>query len=203
MLNPITFGEKHLESNDFATLVIPPGGERALQVSLVLTVIGPDRPGLVESLAQIVADHGGNWLESRMAHLEGQFAGLLRVRVPPAKVAPLRASLLALEDDGIRIVLTESAAPIPDPASPLVSLELVGHDRPGIVREIATALAVRGINVEEFESRCTSAPMSGEALFHARAELRVPEGQTLEEVRATLEKIANELMVDVTLEASA
>jgi glycine cleavage system regulatory protein len=174
-----------------------------MQVSLVLTVIGPDRPGLVERLAQIVARHGGNWLESRMAHLEGQFAGLLRVQLPATGVEELRGALLDLEDDGIRIVLSESAAPTGESTAPRVSLELVGHDRPGIVREISAALAVRGINVEEFESRCTSAPMSGEALFHARAQLRVPDGQTLEEVRTTLEKIANELMVDVTLEPSA
>ncbi|MGE4650575.1 MAG: ACT domain-containing protein [Myxococcota bacterium] len=174
-----------------------------MQVSLVLTVIGPDRPGLVERLAQIVARHGGNWLESRMAHLEGQFAGLLRVQLPATGVEELRGALLDLEDDGIRILLSESAAPTGESTAPRVSLELVGHDRPGIVREISAALAVRGINVEEFESRCTSAPMSGEALFHARAQLRVPDGQTLEEVRTTLEKIANELMVDVTLEPSA
>ena len=146
---------------------------------------------------------GGNWVESRMAHLEGQFAGLLRVQLPATGVEELRGALLDLEDDGIRILLSESAAPTGESTAPRVSLELVGHDRPGIVREISAALAVRGINVEEFESRCTSAPMSGEALFHARAQLRVPDGQTLEEVRTTLEKIANELMVDVTLEPSA
>ena len=174
-----------------------------MQVSLVLTVIGPDRPGLVELLAQIVASHGGNWLESRMAHLEGQFAGLLRVQLPGTGVEELRNALLDLEDDGVRVVLSESAAAAGASTAPRVSLELIGQDRPGIVREISAALAVRGINVEEFESRCTSAPMSGEALFHARAQLRVPDGQTLEEVRATLEKIANELMVDVTLEPSA
>ena len=54
---------------------------------LVLTLIGPDRPGLVESLAKRVTAHGGNWVESRMAHLAGQFAGILRVEVPPENVA--------------------------------------------------------------------------------------------------------------------
>jgi glycine cleavage system regulatory protein len=50
--------------------------------SLVLTVIGADRPGLVETLAQTIAEHGASWLESRMAHLAGHFVGLLRVSVP-------------------------------------------------------------------------------------------------------------------------
>ena len=171
-----------------------------MQISLILTVIGPDRPGLVEALAQLVSAHGGNWLESRMAHLEGQFAGLLRVQVPKSTVPDLRSALLALESQGIRILLSESGGAPPTEGQRPVSLELVGQDRPGIVREITAALATRGVNIEEFESRCTSAPMSGETLFHARAELRVPDGSTLEEVRDTLERIGNELMVDVSLE---
>ena len=56
---------------------------------LVLTLIGADRPGLVESLAKRVAAHRGNWVESRMAHLAGQFAGILRVEVPAANVRSL------------------------------------------------------------------------------------------------------------------
>ena len=186
----------------FATLAVPPEAT-AVQVSLILTVIGPDRPGLVETLAQLVSSHGGNWLESRMAHLAGQFAGLLRVLVPQDSVAALREALLELDAQEIRILLSEShGVPIPSPDR-RVALEVVGQDRPGIVREIAAALAAQGVNVEEFDSHCTSAPMSGETLFNARAELRVPESATLEEVRATLERIGNELMVDVSLEPTS
>ena len=56
---------------------------------LVLTVIAKDQPGLVERLAQCVADHGGNWLESRMSRMAGQFAGILRVAVPAKAHAEL------------------------------------------------------------------------------------------------------------------
>ena len=73
-------------------------------------------------------------------------------------------------------------------------------DRPGIVREIARALAARGVNVEELRTHTSSAPMSGEALFHARARLRIPSDASLDTLRATLEAIAHELMVDVSLE---
>lgn len=198
-VNHINLSEAGSIQTEFATFGSPLEAV-PVQVSLILTVIGRDRPGLVEALAQLVSSHGGNWLESRMAHLEGQFAGLLRVRVPQIAVAGLRDALLELDAEGIRILLSESATSALDSANRRVFLELVGQDRPGIVREISAALAVRGINVEDFESRCTNAPMSGETLFHARAELNVPETETLEEVRATLERIGNELMVDVSLE---
>ena len=81
-------------------------------------------------------------------------------------------------------------------------LELLGQDRPGIVREVSHALASRGVNVEELDTACSSAPMSGETLFRARARLRLPADVPEEELRETLEKLADELMVDVAFDES-
>ena len=52
-----------------------------MKTYLILTIIGEDKPGIVESLAEVIADHSGNWLESSMSHLAGKFAGILRVGV--------------------------------------------------------------------------------------------------------------------------
>jgi glycine cleavage system regulatory protein len=168
--------------------------------SLVLTVIGPDRPGLVEALAKTVADHGASWLESRMAHLAGQFAGLLRVAVPAARADELSRALHALESRGLRVIVEVARGGAID-AAPRLRLELVGLDRPGIVRDISRAIAERGVNVEELESHTSSAPMSGETLFHAEAWLRPPHGASADELRTALEKLADELMVELSLDA--
>ena len=168
--------------------------------TLVLTVIGPDRPGLVDALSSTVAAHGANWLESRMAHLSGHFAGLLRVSVPEANSTELRRALRELEGRGLRVLVEAGDAATPDPSARALALELVGLDRPGIIREVSRALAQRGVNVEELDTLCESAPMSGETLFRARARLRAPAGTPIEELRATLEKIAGELMVDLSLD---
>ena len=58
---------------------------------LVLTVFAPDKPGQVERIAQCIAEHGGNWLESRMSRMAGQFAGILRVGVPAVEFGPVGA----------------------------------------------------------------------------------------------------------------
>ncbi len=166
--------------------------------SLVLTVISADRPGLVETLSQTIAAHGASWLESRMAHLAGHFAGLLRVSVPEARADELAAALRDLDAQGLRVIV-ETAGTEPDERAPRVRLDLVGLDRPGIVREIASALAARAINVEELESRTSSAPMSGETLFHVNAWLRIPSDTAAEELRTTLEKLADEMMVELSL----
>src|SRR5438445_13035669 len=73
--------------------------------SLVMTVIGQDRPGLVGSVAGLVAEHGGNWLESRMSRLGGQFAGILRVEVPAEQEPALVASLKGLAAQGLTVVV--------------------------------------------------------------------------------------------------
>jgi len=79
------------------------------------------------------------------------------------------------------------------------SFELVGSDRAGIIRDISSALASRGVNVDELQTECTSAPMSGELLFNARAKLRVPEGAEIDELHAAIEAIANDFMVEISL----
>jgi glycine cleavage system regulatory protein len=164
-----------------------------------MTVIGPDRPGLVESVAALVAEHGGNWLESRMSRLGGHFAGILRVEVPGEHEPPLVAALKKLDSRGLTVVVHPDQ-PKPIPASPRQSvLEIVGQDRPGIVREISRALASFGVNVEELHTECASAAMSGETLFRASARLSLPESCDTAQVRQQLERIAADLIVEISL----
>lgn len=172
-----------------------------MQVSVVLTIIGPDRPGLVGSLSQAVADSGGNWLQSRMAHLAGQFAGILHVQAPPDRVDALLESLKALEAKGLTITAQRSDVAEAGASQRLRVMELVGCDRPGIVREISRALAARNINVEQLETQVLSAPMSGEPLFKATARLHVPADVSDDDLGAELERIGDQLALDVTLNA--
>ncbi|HVX96043.1 MAG TPA: ACT domain-containing protein [Polyangia bacterium] len=167
---------------------------------LVLTLIGPDRPGLVQAVAGIVAEHGGNWLESRMTHLAGKFAGILRAELPPERAAEAMAALGALERQGLKIVAETVARAEREPPQRTMDLELLGLDRPGIVREIAQLLAGSGVNVEELTTNRTSAPMSGEILFEARAHVHVPASTDVAKLRASLERVASDLMVEVKLE---
>jgi glycine cleavage system regulatory protein len=169
--------------------------------SLVLTILGPDRPGLVEQIAKLVAEHNGNWLESRMAHLAGQFAGILRVEVDADRAESLTQSLRGLASTGLESVIH------PDPAAvsigaeerPLLHLDLMGQDRPGIVREISRVLASLGVNVEELTTECRAAAETGHPTFQAQAELRLPPSITATMLRDALEGVAHDLMVDIKL----
>lgn len=166
---------------------------------LVMTLIGKDRPGLVESVAAAVTEHQANWLESRMARLAGQFAGILRVDVPSERADGLVQALQQLDRQGLKVIVQKDVgAEVTAEFAPL-HMDLVGNDRPGIVREISRVLADQGVNVEEFQTECVSAPMSGGKLFQARARLHLPPGLTREQLTQQLEQIAHDLMVDIHL----
>lgn len=164
---------------------------------LVLTVIGDDRPGLVGELSAAIAAHQGNWLESSMSHLSGKFAGIVKVAVPVAQAGALQAALGSL---AALKVTAESSAEKSVPAGRRLKLALVGHDRIGIVREVSQVLAKHAVNVEKLETHTASAPMSAETLFHALAELFAGADLDARVLKAELERLSDDLMVDITLD---
>jgi glycine cleavage system regulatory protein len=170
-----------------------------MKTTLVLTLIGRDQPGLVRTVAAAIADGGGNWLESRMCRLGGEFAGIVRLEIDTARADTLGVALRGLA--GLRVDITrEDAASAEPEARPLAALDLVGSDRPGILREVSAVLAAHGLNVEDLASERVEAPMGGGKLFQLRAVLSVPTGVDLARVRGELEQLAADLMVELKLE---
>jgi glycine cleavage system regulatory protein len=173
-----------------------------MNIHLVLTVIGPDRPGLVSAVSDTIAAGGGNWLDTRMASLSGQFAGMVLVAIDSEKADALVASLRALEQQGLRLTILRTSAQ-PPAVGRTVRLELIGLDRPGIIRDISHVLAADRVSIIELESELVSGAFSGEAMFKARARLLLPDGLHMDDLRQALEGIAHELMVDLTLDEVA
>ncbi len=168
-------------------------------IPLVLTFVGDDRPGLVNAISDRIAACGATWLESRSAELAGKFAGILLVSVPDEKRAELESSLLRLETAGLRVTIELGAEVAVEKPSRLVKLDILGNERPGIVRDVTQALTGLGVNIEEFSSGLESAPFSGVEMFRASARLRAPDGLPLEDLRKALERLAAEIMVDLTV----
>jgi glycine cleavage system regulatory protein len=170
-----------------------------MRASLVLTILGDDRPGIVEQLSNEILAAGGNWEESRMARLAGKFAGILRVSVDGDRAAALAAHLQALGAGSLTVVV-EPTGEIKSAELRTLRLELLGNDHPGIIRDISRVLARHQVNIDELETDVTGAPMTGEALFRARALLRLPASVAADGVVRELEALAGELMVDLAVE---
>ena len=170
-----------------------------MRTSIVLTLIGRDRPGIVEAVASRAGDLGANWEQSRLARLAGRFAGVLRLGIDASKVDALEASLKELEVDGLRIVVDKSVEDEEEIPERSVRFELVGNDRPGIIRDVSRALNAAGATLDELESRIESAPMAGGLIFRTTIALRAPP-ERLATLPSSLERLANELMVDITVD---
>ena len=166
--------------------------------TLILTVIGDDRSGLVEALSNVVTRHEGNWHRSSMARLGSKFAGIVEVSVAETRVGDLTAELDPLATQGLLDITVEHVTEMSAAAvGPRWELRLVGQDRPGIVHEIAYALARSGLSIEELQTSTSSAPMSAEILFEATAVIAATSDSDHEALARELEALANELMVDI------
>jgi glycine cleavage system regulatory protein len=166
----------------------------------VLSIIGDDRTGLVEALSDVVVAHGGSWERSQMTELAGVFAGVALVHVPGDRVDDFRSALVPLHDQGLLDVTVHPADLDAEPSGdhPVVRVEVVGADRPGIVREVSALLASMGVTIVDLETRTEQAAMAGELLFRIDAQARLPAGVDSGNLTAALENLADDLMVDLS-----
>ena len=184
-------------------------GTAGMSARVILVVSGSDRPGLTKALADAVHAAGGNWLESHLSRLGGKYVGSVLVELDAAALPALEAQVRAVDATGLHVALVpaeapDDAAPAPDgeappPGGEEVSVELVGQDRPGIVREVTTVLAALGVNIASLTTGTERGAWSGESLFRAEAVVTLPVGLTRDQVQAALEGISGEVMVDFTV----
>ena len=171
----------------------------ASTTSLVVTIIGPDRPGIVNQLSDCAERFGANWAASRMARLAGEFAGMVHFEVPKASADALSAALRALGSSGLRIVVNRSDEASAPSTLRSVELELVGDDRLGIVSNLTRILAERGVSIESIHTEIVRGGVSGRQTFKIGAHLLVPADYPVDELRRELGTLANEMTLDVAL----
>lgn len=166
--------------------------------TMILSVIGSDRPGLTQALARAVLSAGGNWLESHLSRLGGLYVGSVLVELDAGDIDRLRAAVAEVDAQGleVRIAPTVETA---EATGETVRFSVVGQDRPGIVHQVTGTLSGLDANIEAFDTRLSVEPHSGAPLFHMDAILRLPPQLSAEAVQAALEAISAEIMVDVSL----
>ena len=167
---------------------------------LVLTAIGDEREGLVSALSRTVQDHEGNWLDSRFTRLAGKFSGIVLVDVAPDREDSFSAAAARLlEEVGLSVQISSAADASPGSGGRELTIQLVGMDRPGMVRQITGALAELGASIRDLHSWTADTPEGGGVLFQAEVVVTLPDSTESEAVREVLEPIADDLMVDLEL----
>ncbi|MDQ2045079.1 glycine cleavage system protein R [Pseudoalteromonas sp. 20-92] len=162
---------------------------------LVITILGKDRPGLVESISTIILKNNGNWLSSNLSHLLGHFAGIIQLEVAEEHLQSLQNALNALPKLDVRIETGNTE--IEHVELEQLNFVITGNDRPGIVQELASVIRHKGANITHLNSRQQSAPNWGVPIFSAVATITLPNGMNKDEVIDALESITSDLIVDV------
>ena len=169
---------------------------------VILIVSGSDRPGLTRALAEAVHAAGGNWLESHLSRLGGKYVGSVLVELDAAALPALEAEVRKVDATGLRVSVVPADLAEPAESGKALTIELLGRDRPGIVREVTTVLAELHANIASLTTSTENGAWSGEPLFRAKAVVTLPEGVTPDAVQTALEAISGELMVDFTVTAA-
>lgn len=167
--------------------------------TLVITILANDRPGIVNTLSEILMAHQANWIDSRMINLADKFAGLIQISVATEQLQDLKAKLQALNNTEEQLsILVEEAKKEGEVATESeLSLDLLGADRPGIIDDISGVLAKLKVNIKELKTEQREASMSSEILFYAHLHLGLPEGVSNDDVQDALEALSDQLMVDI------
>lgn len=165
---------------------------------VILSAIGSDRPGLTQALADAVYAAGGNWLESHLTRLGGKYVGAVLVELEPDALPALESGVQAVDAAGLRVAIVP-AGDAPGEARTSLTIDVVGQDRPGIVREVTAVLARLGVNIEDFATGTENVAWSGEQLFRATARLTLPGEVGADQVSEALEAISGEIMVDIAV----
>ncbi|MDF2179427.1 glycine cleavage system protein R [Aliiglaciecola sp. CAU 1673] len=162
--------------------------------SVIFTLLGKDKPGIMEAISRTVRKQDGNWLASNFAHMGGHFTGFVEVQLPEDNIQPLLNQLDAMPELNIRLVQgdTQGAS-----QTHKAALEIMGNDKPGIVQELTSVLHKFNINILKFSSSCEPAPNWGGQLFKASVQIEFPDKFDLDPLRQALEQIANDMVVDV------
>lgn len=171
----------------------------AATTSLVVTVMGPDRPGIVNALSERAQRFGANWALSRMANLAGEFAGMVQFDVPRDNAAALTEALRALESTGLKVAVARRDGSETPAGFRGMTLELIGTDRVGIVSGLTKLLAERGISIERLHTEIAHGSAAGPSTFKVDAHLQVPQALSVDAVQQELEALASEMMLDIAL----
>ena len=165
--------------------------------TLVISILGKDKPGIVDALAKVIFQHQGNWHGSSFAHMSGLFTGFVEIQVPSEQKQALIDGLDAITDLSVQSVVVSEPSPSPSQKQSL-TIDVMGNDRPGIVQALTQVLNRFNLNILHFASHVESAANSGSPMFKAKVDIAVPDTFDNDALQVSLEALANEIVVDIS-----
>ena len=156
--------------------------------------MGPDRHGILAKISETIDDHGGSWFESRVARFAGHFTGILRFDCPDERHDELLEALEQLDNLQVKVL---REVDVPERVTKRLSFNILGNHRPGLMKQVATAMTKVGANMEELIAERDSFPQAGLILFRAIGSVEVVEDFDETKIEDVLHDIGADLSVTI------
>jgi glycine cleavage system transcriptional repressor len=171
---------------------------------LVISALGPDRPGLVAEVTSFITERGGNIEDSRMAVFGAEFGIFVLVSGTADEMARIAGDARILEQKTrLNVVTRPTKSPTEHRRAPtipcLVTAEALDHE--GFVRSVSTALHQVGVNIVSLETLAYNAPVTGSPLFRLEAQVDVPRDVTIAKVREAMAEVAERQNIDIEVKS--
>jgi len=171
-----------------------------MQNLLVISALGRDRPGIVDSLSETIAEYGCNVTESRMTVLGGEFAIIMMISGNWDAIARLENSLPHVaEKQGLMLTIKRTEQRSTEDKLLSYMVEVVSMDHSGIVRDIAKFFSSRNINIEELQTSNYAAPHTGTPMFSMNMNISIPSNLSIGTLRGEFMDMCDELNLDAML----
>lgn len=158
------------------------------------TIVGDDRPDIINSLAHKTRFLGGEWIKSKVIRLDGQFAAIMKVAVDEEKAVTLKADLdQAFSDLSISYAEVRTIQP---GNTVLFNLVLDCDDRPGLTKDITKVLYDLDLRPENLEVSRLPLYDIGKTVYSAKMTVGVPDFLSKEELRTSLMIIGDNCRVN-------
>jgi len=171
-----------------------------MKTYMILSLVGKDRPGIVEEISTFLLAHEGNIEDSRMAAMGGRFSVMTLFSCPSGKVELIRKDMAELAKLGFEASLHGADDPSLMPRHPELPLkmEVIAMDHPGIVQRVVSILHRHNVNIQSLETRVSSAPLSGAPLFDLLLQAAVPAEESIAKIKSELSALAAEMNLDLS-----
>lgn len=169
---------------------------------IVISGLGPDRPGLVAETTRFLRERGANVEDSRAAVLGGEFGLMVLASGPAATMDGIGADMAALETaTGLTFLLRPTVSPEEHRRARALPyrIEANAMDHEGIVHALTDALYRAGVNIISLETAVRNAPVTGTEVFSLEARVDLPAGVPVEAMRDALNAVARAENLDVEM----
>lgn len=168
---------------------------------LVISALGEDRPGIIDTLSHAISTLDCNIADSRMTVLGGEFAILLMIEGPWNQLAKLEDQIPELQRSlGLTIISKRTEIRSDEKNILPYIVEVVALDHPGIVHQLANFFSQRNINIEDMNTTNYSAPHTGTQMFSVNIGIGIPANIQIAELREEFIEFCDAMNLDAVME---